>query len=150
MSTPSKSAADFYNAGNYAVLGMSRKKKNFGWAVYDSLLKTGVKVYPVHPDGGNVRGVEFYRSVRDLPEEVDSAIICFDTGKSGRVLDDLEESGIKNIWFQHGSYDQSILNEARERNMQVRTGCAIMYIPRAGFPHRLHRFFHELFSKGNA
>jgi len=145
---PNNRATRFFQSDKYAVLGMSRTRKNFAWHIYRRLLKSGATVFAVHPEGGVSRDVPFYRSLDSLPEKVESALICFDVTKSGIMVNELKNSGIRTVWFQQGSYNDSIIEDVRCQGIEAYTGCAMMYMPQASFPHRLHRFFHELTAKG--
>jgi predicted CoA-binding protein len=127
---------------------MSKTKKNFAWSVYNGMVKAGLDVFPVHPAGGESCGVEFFKTCAEIPGAVEAAVLCFKVRKSSDTLKELKESGVKRIWFQQGSYDKSQLEEAEELGFEYHTGCAMMYIPEAAFIHRVHRFLHELFTKG--
>jgi len=144
---PNKKAEEFYRSRQIAVLGMSRKKQNFGWHIHKGLTDGGVEVFAVHPGGGKTRDVEFYESCSSLPESVDAAVVCFDIEKSDELFDDLKKSNLKKIWFQQGSFDKAALDKARQLGFDTYTGCALMYAPDTPFFHRIHRFFHELFAK---
>jgi len=145
---PGKRPGDFYQSEGIAILGMSRKRKNFAWTIYGEFVKSGIPVYPVHPDGGEVRGVRFYDSVGAIPGKVDAAVLSMKAPKAVDLLPRLKAEGIRKIWFQQGSYDDSLLKKADEHDFQTYTGCSVMFLPGAMWLHRLHRFFHELVSKG--
>jgi predicted CoA-binding protein len=148
LNTPNKRADLFYDAGRFAVLGMSKTKKNFAWSVYNGLVKAGLDVFPVHPEGGSSRGIEFFKTCAEIPGAPDAAVLCFDLTKSTDTLRALKESGIRKLWLQQGSFDKSHLKEAEELGLECYTGCAMMYMPETAFIHRFHRFLHELFTKG--
>lgn len=145
---PDNRIEDFYNSGNFALIGMSKKKDNFAWSIYKTFTGTGRKVYPLHPEGGERKGVSFFTKLEDLPEKPDACIVCTDLKKNNDLITMLTDSGIKKIWFQQGSYDKSILEKTTQHEIDPITGCVLMYFPGISFGHRVHRFFHELFSKG--
>ena len=60
-----------------AVVGASTRPHTIGSDLMKRLLEYGFTgpVYPVNPKGGVIEGLEAYRSVADLPEGVDLAII---------------------------------------------------------------------------
>lgn len=145
---PGSGKDSFFASGKFALLGVSKSKRNFARSVYDAFSRSGLKVFPVHPAGGSSRDLELYPSINSLPEPVDSAILCYDTRKSGDVLAELKAAGVKKLWFQQGSYDNSVLDLARELEIDFYTGCVLMYLPGTAFFHRLHRRLHELFSRG--
>ncbi|MCU1593928.1 MAG: hypothetical protein JWO12_1320, partial [Frankiales bacterium] len=61
-----------------AVVGASREPGTAGHEVYRSLLAHGFQgpVYPVNPSAPHVLGVRAYADVRDVPDDVDLAVIA--------------------------------------------------------------------------
>jgi predicted CoA-binding protein len=127
---------------------MSKKRKNFAWSVYKSFANVKSKVYALHPDGGEKDGVNFYADIASVPEKPDACIVCADLKNNEKLLSDLFGSGIGKIWLQQGSYNKDVLEEIRKRDIDPLTGCVLMYLPETSLIHRIHRFFHELFTKG--
>jgi predicted CoA-binding protein len=140
--------AQFYQSPSFAVIGMSRSRRNFAWAIHDGLIKAGKKVFPVHPEGGYSQGIQFYDSIGSLPLTPEAAILSLDLKERPEILSELKASGIKKVWLQQGSFDNSILQETERAGLNPITGCALMYLPGTSFIHRLHRFLYELFKKG--
>lgn len=149
---PNKRPEDFYDSKGIAILGMSKKRKNFAWAIYDEFAKRGLPVFPVHPSGGESRGVRFYDSLEAVPGHadgmVDAAVVSMKAFDAEDLLAGLKAGGIRKIWFQQGSCDDRLLQKADMGDFETYTGCAIMYLPDVMWLHRVHRFFHELVSKG--
>ena len=148
MNMPGSKAGNFYNSDGFAILGMSRSRKNFAWTIYDGFVKSGMPVFPVHPSGGEIKGVRFYDSLAALPRKVEAAVVSLNVSKADHLLSRLKENGVKKIWFQQGSYDNNVLKKADDLEFETYTGCAMMYLPGTLWLHRVHRFFHELVSKG--
>lgn len=146
---PNDRFAQFYQSESFAVIGMSKSRRNFAWSIHNGLVKAGKKVFPVHPEGGYSRGIQFYDSIESLPLTPEAAILSLNLKKHPGILPALRASGIKKIWLQQGSYDNSVLREARRAGLNPVTGCVLMYLPGTSFFHRLHRFFYELFKKGS-
>ena len=145
---PSKRVIDFYDSKSFAIIGMSRTKKSFGWSIYDQLSAVGKTVYAVHPNGGVADGVEFFSSLQALPESPEAIIVCTLPKNTGGVLDAIKASGAKYVWFQQGSFDDEILSRAARLGLDPIKGCAHMYLPGNAFFHKFHRALNELFGKG--
>jgi predicted CoA-binding protein len=145
---PNNRIAEFYYSESFAIFGMSRSRKNFAWSIYNSLVRAGREVFPVHPGGGEAKGIRFYDSLESLPGPPKAAILCLNLKKHDGILQRLKAAGIERVWLQQGSFNDSILKEAETAGLNPITGCALMYMPGASFPHRLHRFLYELFKKG--
>jgi len=61
-----------------AVIGASRKRHSIGGELFHNLVNGDFAgaVYPVNANGGSVQGVRAYRSVLDIPDDVDLAIVA--------------------------------------------------------------------------
>lgn len=61
-----------------AVIGASRRSDALGRLVFTSIRSGGFtgKVVPVNPAADRIDGVRAYPSVRDVPEDVDVAVVC--------------------------------------------------------------------------
>ena len=68
----------FFAPSSVAVLGASRRRESIGGLLFRNILAgefDGV-AYPINPRGDAVAGVRGYRSVADLPETPDLAVVC--------------------------------------------------------------------------
>jgi acyl-CoA synthetase (NDP forming) len=79
-----------------AVAGVSRDKAKFGTVFLRALLDFGFKgkIYPVHPEGGEILGLKAYPSVRDIAEPVDLAAIMVPAPLVPVVLEDCLAKGV--------------------------------------------------------
>lgn len=55
---------------NVAVLGASANPERYSNKAILSLMAAGHKVFPVNPAGGEIEGLQVYRSLAELPESV--------------------------------------------------------------------------------
>lgn len=79
-----------------AVIGASAEKGKIGNSVMTNLINGGYegKLYPVHPKLGEILGKKAYKSVTDIPGEVDVAVFAIPAKLVPGVL---EQVGEKNI-----------------------------------------------------
>jgi len=79
-----------------AVIGVSDKPDNLGRNIVGNLVEFGFGgiVYPVGPSGGFVQTHRIYRSISDIPDHVDLAVILT---PARTVPDLLEECGQKGV-----------------------------------------------------
>jgi len=82
--------------GSIAVIGAGRERGGIGHEVFRNLVGGGFDgpVYPVNPAGGHVASVRAYRSVLDIPDEVDLAVVAV---PAAGVLDVVDECGRKRV-----------------------------------------------------
>lgn len=145
---PSKRVTDFYNADSFAVYGLSATRTTIGWSVYSQLLKLGKRVYAINPLTEGSRGVKFYPSLEHIPEKPQAIIVALNLKQNRGLLEKIKNSGVKQVWFQQGSFDFKVLDEANRLGIHPIKGCALMYAPQTGFPHSFHRSIIELLGKG--
>ena len=145
---PSERVKQFYDSESFAIVGMSGSKRNFAWSIFDQLVGLGKRVYAINPNFDYYEGVHFYDSLESLPETPEAVVISLDMSKVSGLLESVKNSGVKYVWFQQGSYDDDVLDECGRLGLDPIKGCALMHAPGAGFPHNIHRWVNELFTKG--
>ncbi|MCX7726648.1 MAG: acetate--CoA ligase family protein [Chitinispirillaceae bacterium] len=79
-----------------AIIGASKDKKKVGNNILVNLISGGFKgeIYPVNPGTSEIEGKKCYSSVKEIPKEVDLAVIVV---KRDLVLPTLKECVEKNI-----------------------------------------------------
>jgi acyl-CoA synthetase (NDP forming) len=58
-----------------ALIGAAHTEMRLGGVVLKNLLGFGGKVYPVNPKYDELMGIKAYRSIADIPEPVDLALV---------------------------------------------------------------------------
>ena len=104
-----------------AVVGASPNPLKFGNRYLEALINTGYKgkLYPVHPGGGLISGLEAYSTVRDIPGPVDYVIVAIPAQHVLDVLDDCAAKGVKVVQFFTAGFSETGEEEGRrlEREM---------------------------------
>ncbi|MBI4869823.1 MAG: acetate--CoA ligase family protein [Candidatus Wallbacteria bacterium] len=82
-----------------AVIGASRSRGQLGGEIFHNMLANGFTgaVYPVHPEARSIQGVRAYKSVLELPEPVDLAVVVVPKGAVARVAEECAAAGVKGI-----------------------------------------------------
>jgi acetyl coenzyme A synthetase (ADP forming)-like protein len=68
----------FFEARSVAVIGASRRRGTIGGELFRNVIEGDFAgaAYPVNRDGASVAGVRGYRSIAEIPDPVDLAVIC--------------------------------------------------------------------------
>jgi acyl-CoA synthetase (NDP forming) len=86
-----------------AIAGVSDNinKFNAGLKFLESLIQFGFKgeIYPVNPVGGEILGRKIYKSVKDIPDEVDFVISAIPAPYTPQLVADAAEKGVRAIHF---------------------------------------------------
>ncbi|MET8796538.1 GNAT family N-acetyltransferase [Nocardia sp. NPDC004568] len=114
-----------------AVIGATPSTGRVGGVVLANLLDGTFQgaVYPVNPERRSVRGVHAYPTVRDIPDEVDLAVVAVPAAAIGSVLDDCMAKGVKGLLVlsagfgetgeQGRSAEAELVAAARKHGMRV-------------------------------
>ncbi len=80
-----------------AVIGASANPEKIGNVFIDNILASGYrgKVYPVNPSGGKIMGLPVYKSLRDIPGEIDLACIVIGADMVFAAVKDCAAKGVK-------------------------------------------------------
>ncbi|ENN95728.1 acetyl CoA synthetase [Methanocaldococcus villosus KIN24-T80] len=78
-----------------AVIGATKKEGKVGYAILKNLLKFNGKIYPVNPKYDNIFNLKCYKSVLDIDDEIDLAIIAVPNVAVPQVLEECGKKGIK-------------------------------------------------------
>uniref|UniRef100_A0A7J3Y128 Acetyl CoA synthetase n=1 Tax=Thermogladius calderae TaxID=1200300 RepID=A0A7J3Y128_9CREN len=92
------SLSSLFNPRSIAVIGASRSPGKIGHVILRNLIEYGYKgkIYPVNPSADEILGLKAYKSVLEINDEVDVAIIAIPADK---VIKAAEECGRKGVKF---------------------------------------------------
>ena len=82
-----------------AVIGASTKPKTIGSEIMQRLrdYKFNGNIYPINPKGGMIEGFQAYTSIKEVPSEVDLAVIVVNSKFVLDTIDQCHEKGIKGL-----------------------------------------------------
>ncbi|TEB10314.1 succinyl-CoA synthetase subunit alpha [Pelotomaculum sp. FP] len=89
----------FTNPKSLAVVGASKTPGKIGYSLVNNIKKSGFtgKIFPINPKEKEILGLNCYKSISEVPEDVDTAIFAVPAKK---VLDTARvcgEKGVKNL-----------------------------------------------------
>ncbi len=85
----------FFNPKSIAVIGASDNPSKLGYDVFRNLKEFNGRVYPVNIKRDYVQGVKAYRSVKEIPDDVDLAVIVVPREFVKDVMRECGEKGVK-------------------------------------------------------
>ncbi|MBK9167896.1 MAG: CoA-binding protein [Bryobacterales bacterium] len=136
----------FLEAKRFAFVGVSRDARDFSRHVFRAFAGAGYEPVPVNPHASEIEGQPSYRTVGEIAPPVDAVFVM--TPPAG-TLDALERCGtasIRRVWLFRGAGQGAVSPEVvrlcEERGWSLVAGeCPLMFLPGAGWLHRIHRFF---------
>ncbi|MFZ2096907.1 MAG: acetate--CoA ligase family protein [Anaerolineales bacterium] len=88
---------EFFYPTSVAVIGVSEKPDNLGRNIIANLIEFGFGgiVYPVGPSGGFVQTHRIYRSVSDIPDHIETAVILTPAHTVPGILEECGKKGVR-------------------------------------------------------
>ncbi len=113
---------------NVAVMGASRDRSKFGNKAVRAYLAQNHAVYPVHPREATIEGQKTYRSILDLPVDVDVTLVYLPPHITIGVLDEIARKGTGQLFLNPGSEDNAAIERARELGLEPILACSIIAV----------------------
>ncbi len=106
-----------------AVIGASSKELHIGNRVIKNLLDFGFKgtIYPINPKSDEIRGVKAYKTISDVPGDIDIAHMVIPSKHVPQAVEDCGKKGVKAIiintagFKEIGPEGEAIQNDFLER-----------------------------------
>lgn len=81
-----------------AIVGASNNKGKFGYMYTESFVNIGHRnIFPINPKEKEVMGFKAYPSVKDVPEDVDLALLVIPPEFAPEVVKECVEKGVKGV-----------------------------------------------------
>lgn len=120
-----KGIEKFFNPESVAVIGATDEKRpngqdKEGKIIFENMLKSKAKnVYPVNPKKEQVLGKKCYKSLKEIEQPVDLAIIVVPAKATPQVMEDAKEKGTKNVIIIGGGFSE-LGSEGKKLEDQIR------------------------------
>lgn len=102
-----------------AVVGLSPKESRDSNRVARYLMQHGYEVVPVNPGQKEILGKTCYRSLRDIPFQVDMADLFLNPTRVPPVVDQAIDMGVHAIWMQLGVIHNEAAEKAKQAGIRV-------------------------------
>ncbi len=117
---------DFLKQGSFAVAGSFKDESKYAYKIMRMLLAKGKKVYPVNPGVEQVEGRKCYKSVKDIPFDVDAASLVTPPPASEKIAEECLEKNVKKVWFQPGAESDAAVEFCRDNGIDVIQGLCVL------------------------
>jgi len=112
-----------------AVLGASADRSKIGYRLVENIVRGGYagKLYPVNPKGGELLGQKVWRSLDEVADEIDMAVIAVPAKGTYQAVEQCARHGVKHVpiitsgFSEMGNAEEEhrIVRLAREHGMRV-------------------------------
>jgi predicted CoA-binding protein len=139
--TTLKQINEFLASEPFALVGVSRNPRKFGFTAFRELKEKGMNLIPVNPYADKIHGSDVYHDVRGLPDNVKGLIIMTKKDQTAGIIREAKEKGIKQIWIQQTADSNEAIQELEGSDINFITGhCIMMYYK----PNSIHKFHGRL------
>ncbi|ORY77685.1 CoA-binding protein [Protomyces lactucae-debilis] len=110
------SANSFFLSKHFAVVGASADTSKFGNKLIRWYQQHDLPVSPINPRASDpILGLEVLSSVEKLPAPRETSVsVVVPPAVTLKLLDQARDLGIRNLWLQPGSFDDSVMARAKE------------------------------------
>ncbi len=110
----------------WAVVGATENPQKFGNKIYKRLKERHYEVYPVNPGLDFLDGDPCYKNLSSLPKVPDVIDMVVSPERGKAVLEEAAEIGVKNVWFQPGTYTDETLKLAKSLGLNLVQSCVLI------------------------
>lgn len=98
----------FLNPTSIAFYGASNSFSAMGTTQFRNITELGFpgNLYPIHPKLGRVQGITAYRSILDLPETPELAVMVLPTRVVPELLEECGRKGVKSVIIVSGGFKE--------------------------------------------
>lgn len=147
--TPMPAVKEFLAQRRLALVGLSRHEADFSRGLFRELRRRGHDMVPVNPALQEAEGLRCYARVQDIQPPVDGALLMTPPAQTEAAVRDCLEAGVRRVWLHRGAgqgaVSQAALDLCAKEGLLVVAGeCPYMFLPDAGWVHRLHAALRRL------
>ncbi|MGY5880000.1 MAG: acetate--CoA ligase family protein [Candidatus Thorarchaeota archaeon] len=98
-----------FNPNSIAVIGASTTRGKLGNDVMRNLIDSGYqgRIYPINPKAGEILGLKAFRSITDVPADVDVAVIVIPARFVLKTVEECGEKGVKALVIITAGFKES-------------------------------------------
>ena len=111
-----------------AIIGASSNRNKFGNRALRAYERQGFTVLAINPNEKEVEGHRTYPSVLDVPGPIDMATVYVPGQIGVKVMEQLAQKGIPEVWLNPGADTDEVVAKARELGLNTVQACSIIAI----------------------
>jgi hypothetical protein len=111
-----------------AILGASNDRNKFGNKAVRAYIKAGWSVFPVNLNEEVIEGLTVYKSMLDIPEQIELASFYLRPIVGEKVVDDVIKKGVKKVFLNPGSESEDIIKKLKDSGIEIVQACSIIAI----------------------
>ena len=112
-----------------AIIGASADRTKYSNKSLLAHHQAGYEIYPINPKEETIEGLKCYKSILDVPVDLDRISLYVPPPVGVKLLDDIAKKGCRELWVNPGADSPELLAKANQLGLQ--TICACSYLDAA-------------------
>ena len=112
-----------------ALFGASPRPDSLALKIQNRIISWNQTFFPINPKYGEIDGIKTYPDLISLPEIPDLVVFMTNPQISLALLDQVAAKKVKKVWFQPGSFDDSVFTKAKALDLKINTTHCILVAP---------------------
>ena len=112
-----------------ALFGASPRPDSLALKIQNRIISWNQTFLPINPKYEEIKGIKTYPDLTSLPEMPDLVVFMTNPQISFTLLDQVAAKKVKKVWFQPGSFDDSVIAKAETLNLKINTTHCILVAP---------------------
>ena len=114
-----------------AIIGASNRRQKYGNKAVRAYQQRGDEVFPINPAQNEIEGLKAYRSVLEVPGEIDIASFYVAPEVGLKVIEEVAQKGIKKVLLNPGAESNELLQRSEELGIDATVACSIILAGRS-------------------
>ncbi len=111
-----------------AIIGAVSDRERYGNRAVRAYKAKGYAVFPVSLRDAEIEGLKAYRSIGDVPGNVDAASLYVNPKIGIQLLDDMARKGVRLVFVNPGAESDELVAKARKLGLNPILACSIVSI----------------------
>ncbi|HGE72663.1 TPA: CoA-binding protein [Candidatus Poribacteria bacterium] len=111
-----------------AVIGASNDRRKYSNKAVRAYILRGFKVYPVNPNEDTVEGLKAYKSILDIPDEIDRATFYVLPKVGIKIIEEVAKKGVKELYLNPGTESDELVDKAKKLGLNPILACSILAV----------------------
>ena len=112
-----------------ALFGASPRPDSLALKIQNHTISWNQTFLPINPKYEEIDWIKTYPDLTSLPEIPDLVVFMTNPQVSLALLDQVATKKVKKVWFQPGSFDDSVISKAETLGLKINTTHCILVAP---------------------
>lgn len=108
-----------------AVVGASSDRSKYSNKAVRAYRQQGYEVFPVNPKETQIEGLTVYRSVSDIPGELNRITVYLPSAIGMKVIEEIARKGTQELFLNPGSESDELIEKAEQLGLHPMVACSI-------------------------